>query len=99
MFVSDKGEAVWLDEEALMIESDDKFGQLSLGAHKVGTIIKVSDELINDNVFNLEDYIAREFARRVARKEEQAFFVGDGVNKPTGIFNATGGANRIDSRN
>ncbi len=37
-------------------------------------------------------YIAKEFARRIGAKEEEAFFVGDGKGKPTGIFNATGGA-------
>lgn len=37
-------------------------------------------------------YITKEFARRIGTKEEEAFFVGDGSGKPTGIFNATGGA-------
>lgn len=55
-------------------------------------MIKVSDELLNDNVFNLEAYISKEFGRRIGTKEEEAFFLGDGKGKPTGIFNATGGA-------
>jgi HK97 family phage major capsid protein len=55
-------------------------------------MIKVSEELLNDSVFNLEAYIAKEFARRIGAKEEEAFFIGDGSGKPTGIFNATGGA-------
>ena len=56
------------------------------------TLIKVSDELLNDSVFNIEQYISREFGRRIGAKEEEAFFIGDGAGKPTGIFNATGGA-------
>ena len=55
-------------------------------------MIKISEELLNDSIFNLEQYIAREFARRIGAKEEEAFFVGNGTGKPTGIFNATGGA-------
>ena len=55
-------------------------------------MIKVSDELLNDSAFNIESYIAKEFARRIGTKEEEAFFIGDGSGKPTGIFNATGGA-------
>lgn len=55
-------------------------------------MIKVSDELLNDSVFNLESYIATEFARRIGTKEEEAFFVGDGTGKPIGIFSDTGGA-------
>lgn len=90
--VASKGTASWVDEEGLIPESDDTFGQVSIGAYKVATMIKVSEELLNDSVFNLESYIAKEFARRIGAKEEEAFFVGDGTGKPTGIFNATGGA-------
>ena len=90
--VASKGTASWIDEEGAIPESDDSFGQVSIGAYKLGTMIKVSEELLNDSVFNLENYIAREFARRIGNKEEDAFFTGDGSGKPTGILAATGGA-------
>lgn len=90
--VATKGTASWVDEEGAIPESDDAFGQVSIGAYKLATMIKVSEELLNDSVFNLEQYIAKEFGRRIGAKEEEAFFVGDGTGKPTGIFNATGGA-------
>lgn len=90
--VASKGEAAWIDEEGVFVESDETFGQVSIGAYKVGTMIKVSDELLNDSAFNLEAYISKEFGRRIGSKEEEAFFVGNGTGKPTGIFNATGGA-------
>lgn len=90
--VASKGEAAWIDEEGAFVESDETFGQVSIGAYKVGTMIKVSDELLNDSAFNLEAYISKEFGRRIGSKEEEAFFVGNGTGKPTGIFNATGGA-------
>ena len=90
--VASKGTASWVDEEGAIPESDDAFGQVSIGAYKLATMIKVSEELLNDSVFNLESYIAREFARRIGAKEEESFFTGDGTGKPTGIFNATGGA-------
>ena len=90
--VTSKGEAVWMDEEQQYSLSDDAFGQASLSAYKLGTAIKISEELLSDSVFDLPSYIAKEFARRIGAKEEEAFFVGDGKGKPTGIFNATGGA-------
>ena len=90
--VASKGTASWIDEEGTIPESDDSFGQVSIGAYKLGTMIKVSEELLNDSVFSLESYISKEFARRIGNKEEEAFFVGDGSGKPTGIFAATGGA-------
>ncbi|WNF36830.1 phage major capsid protein [Bacillaceae bacterium IKA-2] len=90
--VATKGTASWVDEEGAIPDSDDAFGQVSIGAYKLATMIKVSEELLNDSVFNLESYIANEFARRIGAKEEEAFFIGDGTGKPTGIFNAIGGA-------
>lgn len=84
--VTGHGEAAWMDENGLYPDSDDHFGQVSISAYKVGTAIKISDELLNDNVFDLESYIANEFARRIGTKEEEAFFVGDGTGKPTGVF-------------
>lgn len=90
--VATKGTASWVDEEGLIPESDDSFGQVSIGAYKLGTLIKVSEELLNDSVFDLESYISKEFARRIGAREEDAFFNGDGVGKPIGIFSETGGA-------
>jgi HK97 family phage major capsid protein len=90
--VASKGTASWVDEEGAIPDSDDSFAQVSIGAYKLGTLIKVSEELLNDSVFNLESYISKEFARRIGNKEEEAFFSGDGTGKPTGILAATGGA-------
>lgn len=90
--VATKGTASWIDEEGAYTESDDSFGQISIGAYKVGTMIKVSEELLNDSVFDLESYIAKEFARRIGAKEEEAFFTGDGSGKPLGVLAAAGGA-------
>lgn len=90
--VTAKGTAAWLDEEDAYPEADDNFGQVALSAYKLGTLIKVSEELLTDSVFNLPSYIATEFARRIGAKEEEAFFVGDGTGKPTGVFATSGGA-------
>jgi HK97 family phage major capsid protein len=87
-----KGTASWLDEGEDYDEDDVVFGQASIGAYKLGTMIKVSEELLNDSVFNIEEFISTEFARRIGAKEEEAFLVGDGEGKPTGIFATTGGA-------
>jgi len=89
--VASKGTASWVDEEGQIPESDDSFAQVSIGAYKLATMIKVSEELLNDSVFNLEQYIAKEFARRIGAKEEEAFFIGDGSGKPTGILADNGG--------
>ena len=90
--VASHGSAAWVDEEGAIPESDDAFGQITLGAHKVASIIKVSDELLQDSVFDVEGYIATEFARRVGDAEEAAFINGDGSGKPYGMLHDTNGA-------
>ena len=59
-----------------------------------GTINESDDAFsqVSIGAYKLESYISKEFARRIGNKEEDAFFNGDGVGKPIGIFNATGGA-------
>lgn len=90
--VGGHGSASWIEEEGTYTESDESFNQLTLGAHKVGTLIKVSEELINDSAFDLPSYIATEFARRIGNAEEEAFVVGDGSHKPIGILHSSLGA-------
>ena len=90
--VTSKGSATWVEEEAVIPESDDAFGQITLSAHKVGSMIRISEELLRDSAFDLAAYISREFARRVGAAEEEAILTGDGAHKPTGLLHATLGA-------
>lgn len=90
--VASTGTGSWVEEEGDIPESDDTFGQITLSAHKVATMIKVSDELLRDSVFDIQSYIAGEFARRIGACEEGAFITGDGTHKPTGLLHATNGA-------
>jgi len=90
--VSARGEASWVEEEGTIPSSDDTFGQITIGAHKLATLIKVSEELLNDSAFNMESYISRAFAKRIGTKEEEAFITGDGTGKPIGLLAAAGGA-------
>ena len=90
--VTGKGTASWVEEEAAIPESDDSFGQITLGAHKVGSMIRISEELLRDSAFDLSAYITGEFARRVGAAEEAAILSGDGSHKPTGLLHDTLGA-------
>ena len=83
--------ATWTAENAAYTESNPTFGQKQIDAFKLTDLIRVSVELLQDAEFDLESYIASEFARAFGIAEEQAFCVGTGVNQPTGIFTADGG--------
>ena len=86
---SSTGSATWTAEEAAYTESDPVFAQISLSSYKICTLLKVSEELMQDSVFDMSSYIGTNFANRIAEAEEAAFVAGDGSGKPTG---ATSGA-------
>ena len=80
------GFAEWVPEEGEFPIVAAEFDEVKLGAHKVATSIRVSDELLEDSVFDLEEFIIKEFAQRIGEAEEAAFIHGDGLAKPLGII-------------
>ena len=86
-----KPAASWIDEGDALTFGDAKFSQILLDAHKLHVAVKVTEELLNDNAFNLEGYIIDAFGKALANAEEDAFLNGSTTGKPTGIFAATGG--------
>jgi len=83
---SSRGTAAWVDEAGKIPTSDSEFGQVTLSAYKLATMIKVSHELLTDSAFPLESFLAKDFGRRMGTMEEEAFLVGDGIKKPTGVL-------------
>lgn len=88
-----KPAAAWIEEGGALQFSDATFDQILLDAHKLHVAIKVTEELLYDEKFNLENYIITEFGKAIANAEEDAFLNGDGKGKPLGLFAATGGGN------
>lgn len=83
--------AKWTAENAAVTESNPTFAQKTIDAFKLTDLVKVSLELLQDSMFDLESYIAAEFARAFGVAEEEAFCVGTGTGQPTGIFTENGG--------
>ena len=88
-----KPAAAWIEEGGALTFGDATFDQIYLDAHKLHVAIKVTEELLYDSAFNLENYIITMFGKALANAEEDEFLNGDGTGKPTGIFAATGGGN------
>lgn len=86
-----KPAAAWIEEGGTLTFGDATFAQIILDAHKLHVAVKVTEELLYDNAFNLENYILTQFTKALANTEEDAFLNGDGTGKPLGIFAATGG--------
>lgn len=76
----------WISENTPYSEAGITYEQLELDAHKLGTSIIVSEELIDDCAIDLERYLKNEIIYRFSVSEEEAFLVGDGNGKPTGII-------------
>lgn len=86
-----KPAAAWIEEGEALSFGDATFDQKILDAHKLHVAIKITEELLYDNAFKLENYIITEFGKALANAEEDAFLNGDGSGKPAGIFNKTKG--------
>lgn len=82
--------AKWTAENGAYTESNPTFDQKTIDAFKLTDLVKVSIELLQDSMFDLESYIAAEFSRAFGIAEEEAFCVGTGVGQPSGIFTAKG---------
>lgn len=86
-----KPAASWIEEGGALTFGDATFDQILMDAHKLHVAIKVTEELLYDNAFGLENYLITQFGKALANAEEDAFLNGDGTGKPVGIFAATGG--------
>jgi HK97 family phage major capsid protein len=85
--VADSGTATWLTEGQAYVESDVVYDSVTLSGYKMGRVIQISEELLQDSIIDMEEHVISEFAKSFGKLEEEAFINGDGVNKPTGILN------------
>lgn len=76
----------WIDELGQYPVTDASFGQLTVDAYKVGGILKISEELLYDNTYNLEGRLSRDFTNAARDASEAAFVAGDGNKKPRGLI-------------
>ena len=86
-----KPAAAWIEEGGSLSFGDATFSQILLDAHKLHVAIKVTEELLYDNAFNLESYILEQFGKALANAEEDAFLNGTGSGQPLGLFDESGG--------
>lgn len=87
--VANRPAANWIGEGQTINFSNETFAQVSLDAYKLAVGIKVSNELLQDSFYNLENHFVEEFGRAMGNSEEDAFIngVSSGVTKmPTGFL-------------
>jgi len=80
----------WINENAAIPETNVTFNQVVLKPYKLGCLIRASTELMEDSVFDLQRHIADQFAKEIGKAEEEAFCIGNGTDRPTGLFSENG---------
>ena len=90
--------AAWIEEGGTLTFGDSKFDQKILDDHKLHVAVKVTEELLYDNAFGLENFLIDSFGKAIGNAEENAFLNGTGTGQPTGIFATTGGGTYITAK-
>jgi len=86
--VDDTGnEGAIIGENTQVTEQDVTFGQASLDAYMYSSkIVRLSLQLLNDNAFGLESWLANALGTRIGRVQNRHFTVGTGTGQPDGII-------------
>lgn len=83
----------WRSEAAVKATTTADFSEITLTPYSIAGIVTLSDELVADASLgvggSIVNYIAQKLATDIGLKEDQAFWVGDGSGKPTGVDNYT----------
>jgi HK97 family phage major capsid protein len=80
-------EGAILAENTQVTEQDVTFGQASLDAYMyTSKLVRLSLQLLNDNAFGLETWLANTLGARIGRIQNRHFTVGTGTAQPDGII-------------
>jgi HK97 family phage major capsid protein len=79
------GTALWTAEEGDSTETTPTFTRKQIDAYKATSLIKISDELLQDSISDMVNYIGYAFGKQLGLLEEVAMTTGDGSGKPTGV--------------
>lgn len=92
-----------LSENTAMTEQDVVLGQADVGAYMyTSKLVKVSYQLLQDNAFDLESWLARKLGERIGRAQNAHFTTGTGTAQPEGVqtnavIGKTGGTGQTTS--
>ncbi len=70
---------VWVDEAAAIASKQVVLGQVELELKKLGAIVTLTSELIEDEEVDLFSFVGSRIAEKLAEAEDLAFFKGDGT--------------------
>ena len=80
----------WANEGEATSDSQSSYGELKIDTHRLTGVVHVTNEMLNDSVFDIEGLINSDVAEKMAQAEGNAFLLGNGTGKPEGILNNLG---------
>lgn len=83
-----EGAATWVAEQGTLGASDPTISSVTLSSYKLGKLIQVSTELVQDTGFDLLGFVAQHAGRNIAIAADTAYIVGTGSGQPTGLMGA-----------
>ena len=86
VLVAEQPQAAVVSEGQTIEFSSEQFDSVSLGAHKIATGIRLTNEVLADSYYNLEAHLVDEFGKAIGRLEESLFITGTGQGQPTGVL-------------
>lgn len=86
---TDPSDADWTSELATGNETDMAFGKRELRPNPLAKRIKASNKLMRISTTPIEQLVRDRLAYKFGITLEKAYLLGDGVNKPLGIFTAS----------
>lgn len=82
--------ATWVGETDDRSQSDMTFEQATFTPYELATYVDVSNQLLEDNAYNLEGELAADLGEAFGKTEATAFVSGNGTGKPKGLLVAAG---------
>jgi len=77
----------WATEQAQFTDSQDPTtSMIEIPVHEMRALLKVSQQNLEDSMFNLEDFMKQRMMKGFAKKEGAAFVNGSGTGQPQGIM-------------
>lgn len=75
-----------ISEAASVTVQDMTFGNKQLSAYNYSSLVKVSQQLLQDSAFDLNSFLVEAMGERIARATNAAFTTGTGSSQPQGII-------------
>ena len=93
----DEVDSGWVGEKDPRAETDTaQIGELEIPVHEQFAQPKISQNLVDDSVFDVEAWLQGKVTDKFAREENTAFVTGDGVRKPRGFMDRATAASLAD---